>query len=54
MDNTRIKLSYYGLSGWHSYINSTAFVENVVDVVLIVEEIELKILNVKRSYTSLF
>lgn len=54
MDNTRIKLNYYGLSAWHSYGNSTAFVEKVVDVVLIVEEIDFKMLNVKRSYTSLF
>lgn len=54
MYNTRIKLNYCGLSGWHSYVNSTAFVENVVDIVLIVEGVEFKILNVKRSYTSLF
>lgn len=54
MDNTRIKLNNYGLSGRQCDVNSTAFVEDAIDIVLIVEDVELKILNVKRSYTSLF
>lgn len=42
MDNTRIKLNYYGLSGRQCDVSSTAFVENAIDVVLIVVMNDIK------------
>lgn len=42
MDNTRIKFSYNGLSGRQCDVNLTAFVEDAIDIVLIVEDVELK------------
>ncbi len=42
MDNTKFKLNSYHLSGKINVVISTAFVEDVVDIRLIVEESGIK------------
>lgn len=42
MDNTKINMSDYKLSCWQGDVNSTAFVENAIDIVLIINEDEIK------------